>query len=52
MALGDFYFSAPVKPTRIVARDGANFDTSFRQILSMESEILWESDITPTLVSP
>jgi hypothetical protein len=36
--------------SRIVARmDGANFDASFRQILGMESEILWESEITPTL---
>jgi hypothetical protein len=26
-----------------------NFDASFRQILGMESEILWESEITPTL---
>jgi hypothetical protein len=26
-----------------------NFDESFRQILGMESDILWESEITPTL---
>jgi hypothetical protein len=32
-------------------RDGANFDASFRQILGMESEILWEYEITSTLVS-
>jgi hypothetical protein len=30
-------------------RDGTNFDASFRQILGMESEIVWESEITPTL---
>jgi hypothetical protein len=30
-------------------RDGANLGTSFQQILGMESEILWESEITPTL---
>jgi hypothetical protein len=30
-------------------QDGANFDASFRQILGMESEILWESDIRATL---
>jgi hypothetical protein len=58
---GDFYFSAPVRLTRLsrsksrivaprMKLDGAFFDTLFRQILGMESEIFWESEITPTLV--
>jgi hypothetical protein len=40
----------PKKQVMVVSKIGANFDASFLQILGMESEILWESDITPTHV--